>query len=445
MQKQKTIAKWLAIIMLCSVAVGSYLLYDALYVKKTNNQATADDVVNTPNNDDLQNGDEVDDTPPHLPYYTTLPRPYEVIDGIGVTHFGGEGDDTIHSVLNYGGKRMAIFSTNSVEFDVRQHGLSVAVIGDGVEEVKHLASATYIDGIMSSNGLLILTKNDDGGRVYLLDKSGDICGQLTLPEITNGDLYLSGGEVLLFYISKGYLYCNKILENMVVQTSPFMLKTDCDTLHQIFDTPLGQGLVAGASDTTKIYTFEHNKGFKLLFSQDKLLFKQIITAGTASSCNYVFLGISSATPTLISFDSAFQVVGVKTVTEATDGVIFPYGDGVCFQGNGICATYCKHLDQISEITTSLTFENVVSYLPTRQGFIIVVSDESGAKLILADGEILTEKALDFAGEIVGISATSKGFSILVNTPSTLGVFRGNFGGVDPYVLDFDLSFFDRAE
>ena len=32
MQRQKTIAKWLVIILLCTVAVGAYIMYDALYV-----------------------------------------------------------------------------------------------------------------------------------------------------------------------------------------------------------------------------------------------------------------------------------------------------------------------------------------------------------------------------------------------------------------------------
>ncbi|MBR2057049.1 MAG: hypothetical protein IJ978_05255, partial [Clostridia bacterium] len=88
MQKQKTIAKWLAIILLAMVAVGSYILYDALYIKKVDNQATADDYV-----DENPNEDE-EDTPVHVPYYTTLPRQPEKIDGVTVTHFGGEGVDT---------------------------------------------------------------------------------------------------------------------------------------------------------------------------------------------------------------------------------------------------------------------------------------------------------------------------------------------------------------
>ena len=32
MQRQKTIAKWLVIILLVTVAVGAYIMYDALYL-----------------------------------------------------------------------------------------------------------------------------------------------------------------------------------------------------------------------------------------------------------------------------------------------------------------------------------------------------------------------------------------------------------------------------
>lgn len=441
MQKQKTIAKWLAIVVLCSVAVGSYLLYDALYVDKSNNQATADDVVDNPS-DNLD--EPIVDTPVHVPYYTTLPRPTEIIDGVGVTHFGGEGDDVIHDILHYGGKRLALFSSNSVEYDMREGGLSVAVIGEGVERVTHLASTTYLDSIISTAGPLVLTVDNDGAKVYLLDGIGQVRGQIALPKMTDGILYLSKGEVLLFYISNGYLHCSKILENMVVQNNPFVLKTDCAALDHVFDTALGQGIVASAGDSTKIYTFEQNKGFMMHFSQDKLLFKQLITAGNATDCNYVFLGLSYTTPTLISFDQQFQIMAVKTVSEATDGVVLPYGDGVCFVGNGITKSYCKHLDNIGDAYNNLSFDKVLYRLPLRSGFLMVVMSNSACELLLVDGQNTKKKPLDFSGEIAGVSSTSRGFSILVNTTSNLGIFRGNFGGVEPYVIDFDLSIFDST-
>ena len=66
MQKQKTLAKWLAIILLCSIAVGSYVLYDALYLDKNNNQATAVGDNDGNNADGVTENNE--DT--HQPYYT---------------------------------------------------------------------------------------------------------------------------------------------------------------------------------------------------------------------------------------------------------------------------------------------------------------------------------------------------------------------------------------
>ena len=134
MQKQKTLAKWLAIILLCSIAVGSYVLYDALYLDKDNNQATA---VGGSGNDGKTDGEQTEGNE-HQPYYTVLPRKAEKIDGISVTHFGGESDDTLQGVIKYADKRFCVFSSNSVEFDMREKGLSVALVDDGVEKVTHL-------------------------------------------------------------------------------------------------------------------------------------------------------------------------------------------------------------------------------------------------------------------------------------------------------------------
>ena len=132
MQKQKTLAKWLAIILLSTVAVCSYVLYDVLYLEKQEDQATAD------NSQGTEDTIPEDPTPPevHIPYYTTLPRYGESIEGVRVTHFGGENNDTLLDVINFGKKCFAIFSSSSVEFDMRESGLAVAVIDEAVEKAK---------------------------------------------------------------------------------------------------------------------------------------------------------------------------------------------------------------------------------------------------------------------------------------------------------------------
>ena len=435
MQKQKTIAKWLAIILLAMVAVGSYILYDALYIKKVDNQATADDYV-----DENPNEDE-EDTPVHVPYYTTLPRQPEKIDGVTVTHFGGEGIDTVQNVVNYGGKRYAVFSSTSTEFDLRESGLHVAVIGEEVEAVVRLGDDTYMDGKMTAVGPLFLTKNSSGGHLYLLGLGGEIRAQISLPTFTDGKLYLSGNKVLLFTLSNGRLTCHTVLDNMTLQSNPFLLSTLDTTIHEVFDNPLGQVLVCGDDDNTSIYLFEQNTGFRLLFARDKLSFKQIITAGTAVDTSYILHGKSGRESVLVSFDTTFQVSGVKTVEGVTDGFLFPYGDGLQFVGDGVTKSYCRHLDLVASSPNSLSFEKVVALTPSREGFLVVSVENGTYKITLTDGEILLTKTLDIVGEIVGISSSNVGFTILVNTSSTLGLFRANFGEVDAYVLDFDFQFF----
>ena len=134
MQKQKTLAKWLAIILLSSIAVGSYVLYDALYLKKQDNEASAD--IGKDNQPIEKTEDET-----YIPYYTTLPRKAETIDNFKVTHFGGEDDDTLIDVINFGknaGRTLKDIAENDPGF------LRWIIKNDFPEEVKEIASNALI-------------------------------------------------------------------------------------------------------------------------------------------------------------------------------------------------------------------------------------------------------------------------------------------------------------
>ena len=72
---------------------------------------------------------------------------------------------------------------------------------------------------------------------------------------------------------------------------------------------------------------------------------------------------------------------------------------------------------------------------------MAVSCESSHLILLIDGDRTIAKPLENLGQIVGITSTITGVSLLVNTPSNQGIFRGNFGGIDPYVLDLEFDFF----
>ena len=438
MQKQKTLAKWLAIILLCSVAVGSYVLYDALYLKKDNNQATADGG----QGDTSDTNNDVDE---YIPYYTTLPRQPEKIDSVTVTHFGGESDDILHQVINAYGKRYAIFTSNSVEFDMREKGLSVAVIGNSVERVVNIkTTCEYIDGKPSSTGIALLTKTDTDCGLIFINHNGDITAQISLPYFSCGKLYLSGQNLLLFATVNGYLTSFKINDNLTLSQSPFVIRTDVDNVVTIFDIDGGQGIICGDNSSTAIFNFNQNKGFIRQFQEDKLCFKQIITAGTSADCNYIIYGKLKGQPHLYAFDNSFCMLEAKPVDEVDDGVIFPYVDGFIFVGNGLTKSYCKHLDEVMSTANDLHFENVTNLTYGNRSIFAVVENVFGKILVYADGDVLLSKSFDCKGEIVGLVCEKNTFSLHLSTTSTSSLFRGNFGATDSYILDFSLSYFTSS-
>ena len=437
MQKQKTLAKWLAIILLSSIAVGSYVLYDALYLKKQDNEASAD--IGKDNQPIEKTEDET-----YIPYYTTLPRKAETIDNFKVTHCGGEDDDTLIDVINFGKKRFAIFNSNSVEFDMREKGLSVALVNNGVERVITLGeNLTYIDGKMSSNGVAILTENNTQCTLHFLNTSGDKIAEIPLPYFECGRLYLSGQTLTLFAIENGYLHHYKFGDSLTTMKSPYMFKTNCTAITEIFDKANGQGIVLTNETTTEICSFDNNSGFTSHFCNNKLYFKQIITAGTPESSNYIVYGKEYGTSTLYALDNTLSMLSSKPINDVEDGVILPYSDGFIFVGNGITKSYCKHLDEVMSSPNNLSFEKVTALTYCANGILAVLDDEfSGQKLAYISGENILSKPIDFSGEIVGLSTNADGFSLHLNTNSAMGIFRANFGKTDPFILDFDLSFFD---
>ena len=436
MQKQKTLAKWLAIILLCSVAVGSYVLYDALYVDKDNNQANAVGD-NTENNADgvTENNEDI-----HQPYYTILPRKAERIDGVDTTHFGGESNDTLQGVINYADKRFCVFLSNSVEFDMREKGLSVALVEDGVERVTHLTKdGTFVDGKMSSKGVAILTKSNEESTLFFLDTNCQIIGKITLPLFSDGKLYLSGGDLCLFAVIDGFLTMMKIQDNLTVQESPFILETNHQHIEQIFESNDGWAMITSDKTSLSICTFDTNNGFRQVFSQYKLSFKQIITAGTKTESNYILYGKLKGEPWLYAFDKSFNTLSSKGIGDVDDGILIPHADGLSFIGNGVTKSYCKHLDEVLSAPNNFNFENIDLFTFGCDGIFALASANGHSQIIYTDGEITLSKDLDFDCQIVGLYGQNDGFSLAVNSLSTTGLFRANFGGYDPFILDYNLS------
>lgn len=118
MQRQKKIAKWLAIVLLFTMAVGAYIMYDALYVNGDNGTAAGTDGVRQPD-DQTPPPDGTPDAEPDPPYYTELPRAIQSFGATEVFNAGGEGDDSLAAAVFAGTTTLLFFNTDSEEYDCR--------------------------------------------------------------------------------------------------------------------------------------------------------------------------------------------------------------------------------------------------------------------------------------------------------------------------------------
>ena len=177
MQRQKTIAKWLVIILLVTVAVGAYIMYDALYLGGDTAEGGSTTETPSPTPDPVPE--------PEPPYYTTLPRPVQNYGGIAVSHAGGEGDDVTLGTVFTAERVFLFFSSASNEFDCRGAGTYLAVFSDD-----ELLSVTRIGGENAVFGGAKLTGDPcrgqtrgvplDSGRA-LLPHRGERSHPLRLP------------------------------------------------------------------------------------------------------------------------------------------------------------------------------------------------------------------------------------------------------------------------
>ena len=108
MQRQKTIAKWLSVVLLTTIAIASYILLSTIGKNAPSDSAVAG----------AGNTSQTDvPTPPIV--YSTLPRACEFVKGFSVAHAGGSEQEEVVDYVDFCGKTLVFFSSNSVDRDVK--------------------------------------------------------------------------------------------------------------------------------------------------------------------------------------------------------------------------------------------------------------------------------------------------------------------------------------
>lgn len=419
MQKQKTIAKWLAIILLATISISGYLVYDAI-ANKQGNTALGENGSGAIENDKEQSQKEK--------YHTSLPRESEEIDGIIVSHVGGEKDDILKKVIALNDKFFVFFESKSEEYDVEKNGLYLAYFsGRKLEKTLYVTDADFVDCKLMPSGVCLITKGEKN-NAYLINQSGEIIARNTTPDFDECTLFLSFGTLDAYFIKDGVLTMAKIENNLDFETSNFVFSVGDFHVKNIFQTADDTKLILendADSVCTKIVGFSRDKGFNVDFIADKISFLRIFTLGNVET-NYIFCGKSQGRITLLSMDNHFNLTAKKTLDE-DDGIFISTSTNFKVVCDDFTYEFCRHLDLQSK-TNSTNLNEKIKYYDDK----FVVTYRDGNDVISTHNNVCL--AIINSCENYRLIESNGNLFVFLQTSSNDGLFRANFGENDIYFL-----------
>lgn len=221
MQRQKTIAKWLAIILLLTSIIACYIAFSSIIKDKN---SLPPDIAGA-DTDNSGNTGNPDDNPQPKPVYSAFPRAAEDVNGMSVSHVGGEDNDRLLGTVYYLKKRYVFFYSASEQYDVKECGIHIAVFENKalLTTVKIAgAEETFITAGIAENGLLVITKNAAQTKLRLLDGSLAVTCENSFPLYSDYKLYITSASARLYTADERYIYSYTISNSLDVKRSNFV-------------------------------------------------------------------------------------------------------------------------------------------------------------------------------------------------------------------------------
>lgn len=260
MQKQKIIAKWLAVVLLLTVAIACYVGLSSIIKKDGDNVAGA--------NGTEQNQGEITVSKT----FSVLPRACENVGGIKVNHVGGSGNEKVLKTLFCFSKTLVIFCTDSDDRDVKEKGIYIAAFCDNtLEKVVKIASdnESFLDCSQSRNGLVVFILSPSGTRVVTLDESLSVKARCTTKKYTLLTTYLHANELNAIAYDGNEMTNVFVGDNLEISTDNFVLsQTDIVDIKVIAYCE-NVMIFANTADTAFCATYNRNTGFRQSFTQIK--------------------------------------------------------------------------------------------------------------------------------------------------------------------------------
>lgn len=415
MQKQKTIAKWLAVILLVTVAIACYIVLDAIFLKDdSNNQNVADakqDNNASDTNTNLPN--DIAPTEPILPVYSTLPRNCENINNMQVAHIGGENQEKLLDTIYCFGKTLVIFSTLSEQYDVKQSGIYIGVFDDmTLTKIVRVCDVTslYLGGVQTSGGLMIATSDESATTLSLYDQGFGIRCQSTLQRLESITFSTNSQDVSAFIYDGKFLKCATLNSSLEANVSNYIFECEDLSIESIIPYGTSTYLFCNHAGGATVLSYTQNKGFSKHNYYDKHSIEQVLPILQSGEQAFVLLTKSDENYDVISLDSTLKQNGVYTIKRAQNALLYQASNGIEIVTDNSIVKLCSHLDFISSTPIEIEDENGnknAEFSSNSTAFLSVENLNNLLVIHTLDKVILYKKADNVFTQILSINTIEK--------------------------------------
>lgn len=439
MQKQKTIAKWLAVILLLTLAVASYVALSAIMNDRDAGQniAGAQDG-NDPNPETPTDDDQTPDLPPediqppHIPVYSQFPREAREIAGSKVLNIGGEGDDVLLDVISCYGKDMAIFSSTSEEYDVKQSGLHIATLDAGALTSTTFLAADeeYLGCTLSASGLLVLTRDADHTYLRLIGRDMSVSIKREMSRYDSYRLFTNSGILKLYVADDDGVTAYSVSRTLTLSKSNRTASIGGARVVCILPNGTSDLIFLQTESGISIYTYSTNEGF---ISQNELLncvFRQIMPIMSDGRQTLALLASNDVGQVLFGLEMNGKQFARTPLDDVPTAAMIKSGSNLLVVSPYKLYTFCSHLELTlsSDVATDIAIGDDFDLRATESGRLYSLSAD-GLALLSFDNSQLRADAV-FGG------ATSA------------MIFRGTMGNCVAYSAadsDFEDMTFGKAD
>ncbi len=445
MQRQKTIAKWLAVILLLTLAVACYVALSAIFGDRSThgNIAGAQDKTDSDANGSLPPAGEDDgdsDAPsegeePHIPVYSEFPRSAVGVGGLDVINIGGEGEDVLLDRISCFGKDILIFDSASKEYDVKESGLHLAAISDGaLEGTLFLAeNEEYMDCTLCTGGLLVVSRSQAQTVLRLVSREFKVTLKNVLPRYESCKLFTSAGTLRLYAANRTEVSVYTVSKTLSASRSSRVAKVEGAEVAYIMPAGKSDMLFLQNDNGISVCTYSQNEGFILQSELLNCRFKQVLPISYDSTQGFAMLSSNDGGYSLTKLDLNGKQDSTTPIDGANTAAVFMDGSNIMLLSDQNLYTFCSHLEQTAcaAIEKNALIEGRELYATT--GGTLYAAGKEGSSLLVLEGNKLKEVlALPSVAAPIVIE-TKSGISVVFDSADA-GLGQLGFGAKDVYFV-----------